>query len=121
MLFAAIHLADDLDGLTRLVVEREEEYRRVHDAGSLLVEGAEELREIVSVGAQRSEATRGLEPRAELLVRGQRAQHVPHRRRCGACRWAKNIGGAGHADSDFLIRPGAGSADVRHDHRTLLS
>jgi hypothetical protein len=41
---SAVHLTDDLDGLARLVVEGEEEDRRVHDARRFVIESAKQLR-----------------------------------------------------------------------------
>ena len=73
----AIHLTDDLHGLARFVVDGEEEDRGVHRSRGLLIERAEELHEVVGVGAKRSEPTRELESRAKLFVRGQLTQHVP--------------------------------------------
>jgi len=68
VLGSAVHLADDLDGLTRFVVEGEEEDRRIHHAGALLIESSEQLREVLGIRAQRREATRRLESGAQLPV-----------------------------------------------------
>ena len=97
MFFAAVDLTDDLDGLARLVVQGKEEDRRVHHARGLLVESAEQLGQVARLGTERSEATRRLQSRAQLLICGSRVQHVPHRRRRGTellCLGAKNIGDA---------------------------
>ena len=50
----AIDLTDDLDRLTRIVVEGEHEDGRVHDARALLVKGPEELDEVARVSGDRS-------------------------------------------------------------------
>src|SRR4029077_8304983 len=66
VLVSSVHLADDLDGLARLVVEGEEEDGGVHHPRGLVVESPEQLREVPRVRAQRAEATCRLEARPEV-------------------------------------------------------
>ena len=54
VLHPAIDLTDDLDRLTRIVVEGEHEDGRVHDARALLVQGPEQLDEVARVSGDRS-------------------------------------------------------------------
>jgi len=68
VLDAAVHLADDLHGLTRLVVEREEKNRRIHHARSLVIESAEQLREVASAGSEGAEPARKFESHAKLRL-----------------------------------------------------
>jgi len=49
----AVDLSNNLDGLSHLVVEGEEEDRPVHGARDLVMESAEEPREIASVRTER--------------------------------------------------------------------
>src|SRR5712692_4820282 len=92
MLDAAVHLTDDLDGLTHLVVEGEKKHRRIHHARSLVIESAEQLREVARVGTERFEPTRKLESHVTLLLTySERGQHVPPRRSAEMmCLQAKN-------------------------------
>ncbi len=66
VLDAAVHLADDLHGRIRLVVEGEEKDRRIHYSRGLVMENAEELCEVAGVVAERCEPTRVLELHARL-------------------------------------------------------
>ena len=69
MLHAAINLAHDLDGLTGLVVDGEEEDSRVHHTRDLVVKRAEELLKVAGFGGETTESARQRKPRA-LLLRG---------------------------------------------------
>ena len=74
----AVHLADDLHGGARLVVEREEKDRRIHHARSLFMESAEQLRQVAGAGSERSEPIRKIESRAKLLLaRSHSSRHLP--------------------------------------------
>ena len=68
MFLAAVHLANDLHRLARLVVHREEKDRRVHHPRRFLIERPEQLREVAGFCAQRAKPTRRLESGAELVV-----------------------------------------------------
>ena len=68
MLDAAVHLADDLHRLARLVVEGEEKDRRIHHALGLFMESAEQLPEVASAGGERAEPAHKLESHAKLRL-----------------------------------------------------
>ena len=101
VLDATVDLPDDFDGLARFVVHGEEEDRRVQHPSGLVVQRPEQLEEVARVDAERSEACRGFESRAKLLVHRQRFEHgipiVERVRRRGVRSLRRHIGSLSRA------------------------
>ena len=78
MLDTAVHLAHDLHRLRRLIVDGEKEHGRVHHPRGLVIERAEELREVARLGGERFEPGGDVKRRPGCFFAPDRRCRRPH-------------------------------------------